>query len=406
MPYIKRHMEDRVTELSRSMPIVVLTGPRHAGKTTMLQHLAQQEGIGRTYVSLEDVMLRNLAEKDPRMFLSKHNPPVIIDEVQHAPALLAYIQAFVQESPAPGSFWLTGSQLFRLPSAVRKSIKECGAQLRLSSLSQRELAGASCMPFVADYDYLQRNSQPPATEQELFDRLWRGCMPSMLNNPSADRSVFYSSYLSNYVTRDVREFSSPMAAPCFHRFLATAASRISQPVNYQALADEVGIDQLTAHAWLDLLSMMGILFLLHPSPNKAFRHMMRRPKLYFEDTGLACYLTRALSPQAAQGAIGDALLENFAMSQLIKNYWNAGQNPPIHYYRDRDFREIDVILEHERKLCPIDIRRTDVPDKRLLKNFQILDDPAINAGTGAILCTASQLSSLDSRSLIVPIGML
>lgn len=409
MQYIKRHIEDRVTTLSRSWSAILLTGPRQAGKTTMLQKLAKQEGIGREYVSLDDLTLRALAKTDPKMFLQLHKPPVLIDEVQYAPELFTYIKIHIDEHHNPGDFWLTGSQIFRLMEGVQESLAGRVALLHMSPLSQRELTGADCVPFRADFGTLAAESrkQKPVTTPEIFKRLWDGCMPGLAGGGYTDRNVYYSSYLSTYVERDVRELSGTVDAVKFIRFITAAAARSSQIVNYKAMADDADIDQLTAKAWLGILETLGIVFLLHPYSNNALKRTIKTPKLYFYDTGLVCYLTRWSSPEVAEsGAMNGALLENFAVSEIMKSYQNAGKEPYIHYYRDRDAKEIDVLLEGDGKLRPLEIKKTASPDKRLVRTFGVIDKSPLKLGTGAVLCMADSLSAFDSENLIIPIWMI
>lgn len=409
MNYMKRHMEQRVLELSKSWPAILLTGPRQAGKTTMLLKLAKQEGVGREYVSLDDLSLRDLAKNDPKMFLQLHKPPVLIDEVQYAPELFSYIKIHIDQNHNPGDFWLTGSQIFGLMRGVQESLAGRVALLHMSPLSQREMIGAGCVPFTTNFDILAAESKKinPVAAPELFRRLWNGCMPSLASGAYADRSVYYSSYLSTYLQRDVRELSGTVDALKFNRFITAAAARTAQLVNYKAMADDADIDQLTAKAWLNILETLGIVFLLHPYSNNVLKRTIKTPKLYFYDTGLVCYLTRWSSPEVAEsGAMSGALLENYAVSEIVKSYQNAGLEPFIHYYRDKDSKEIDVLIEGDGKLCPVEIKKTAAPDKRLVRTFGVIDKSPLKPGTGAVLCMADSLGAFDSENLIVPVWMI
>lgn len=409
MPYIKRHMEDCVMKLSQSWPVILLTGPRQAGKTTMLQNMADQEGIEREYVTLDDLTHRELAKTDPKMFLQLHKPPLLIDEVQYAPELFTYIKIHVDQNHKPGDFWLTGSQIFPLMRGVQESLAGRVAILHMSPLSQRELIGADSLPFTMDFDTLafQSKKLTPVTTPELFERIWDGCMPGLASGQYIDRNVFYSSYLSTYVERDVRELSGTVDALKFTRFITSAAARASQMVNYKAMADDADIDQQTAKAWLTILETLGIIFLLHPYSNNVLKRTVKTPKLYFYDTGLICYLTRWSTPEVAEsGAMSGALLENFTVSEIVKGYQNAGQEPYIHYYRDKDAKEIDVLLERDGKLFPLEIKKTALPDRRLVRTFHVIDKAPLELGTGAVLCMSDSLGAFDSQNLIVPIWMI
>jgi len=402
-------MEDQVLELSKTWPALLITGPRQAGKTTMLKNLSQREGIGREYVSLDDLNLRELAKSDPKMFLQLHKPPVLIDEVQYAPELFTYIKILVDEHHDPGAFWLTGSQIFRLMQDVQESLAGRVALLHMSPLSQREITGAECVPFKTDFDMLAEQSKKlqPVAVPELFMRMWNGCMPGLVSNDFSGRDIFYSSYLSTYMERDVRDLSGTVDALKFVRFITAVAARTSQLVNYKNIADDADIDQVTCKNWMNILEMLGIIFLLHPYSNNVLKRTIKTPKVYFYDTGLVCYLTRWSSPEVAEsGAMSGALLENFTVSEIIKSYQNAGLEPYIHYYRDRDAKEIDVILEGDGKLCPLEIKKTAMPDKRLVRSFNVIDKSPLQIGISAILCMADKLSAFDRDNLIVPIWII
>lgn len=409
MEYIKRHMEDRILELSRSYPAILLTGPRQAGKTTVLRELAERENIGRRYVTLDDFTERDMAKNDPALFLQLHTPPVLIDEVQYAPELFTYIKIYIDRNHNPGDFWMTGSQIFRLMRGVQESLAGRVALLHMSSMSQREIIGAPCVPFTTDMERLlvEREQIRPVTTPELFARLWRGSMPGLISGQYSDRNIYYSSYLSTYVERDVRDVSGNVDALKFNRFITAVAARCSQLLNYKALADDADIDMPTAKNWINILETLGIIFLLHPYSNNVLKRTIKTPKVYFYDTGLVCYLTRWSSPEVAEsGAMGGALLENFTVSEIMKSYQNAGLEPYLYFYRDRDTKEIDVILEGNGKLCPLEIKKTATPDKRLTRVFSVIDKSPLRLGTGAILCMADKFSAFDSNNLIVPIWMI
>ena len=409
MPYIRRHMEERIADLSKSYAAILLTGPRQSGKTTMLRRLAEKENVGRDYVTLDDLTQRQMAKNDPALFLQLHKPPILIDEVQYAPELFTYIKIYIDEHQNPGDFWLTGSQIFRLMHGVQESLAGRVALLHMSPLSQRELMGASVLPFTPDFELLMSESRniPPVTTPELFHRLWTGSMPGLASGQFTDRNVFYSSYVSTYIERDVRDLSGNVDALKFHRFIMAVAARTSQLLNYNALAEDADIDLPTAKSWVNILETLGIVFLLHPYSNNVLKRTIKTPKIYFYDTGLVCYLTRWSSAEVAEfGAMNGALLENYTVSEIMKSYQNAGLEPYIYFYRDRDAKEIDVLLEHDGKLFPLEIKKTASPDQRLTRVFSIIDKFPLQVGTGAILCMAEKLSAFDRDNLIVPIGLI
>ena len=408
--YITRHMEKQVMELNEQYPVLLLTGPRQVGKTTMLEHLIEVEGKGRKKVSLDDLTLRELAKTDPKMFFQLYQPPLLIDEVQYAPELFPYIKIMVDERHQPGDFWLTGSQLFKMMEGVQESLAGRVALLHLSPLSQSEIMKRPPEPpFSLELPLLseRQNGRQMLNTPEVFQRIHQGGMPALVTGTYSNASIFYSSYIDTYMERDVRRLSNDIDSLKFLRFLRSVAARTSQQVNYKGIADDAEIDQTTAKNWLHVLEALGIIFLLEPYSNNVLKRTVSTPKLYFYDSGIVCYLTRWSSPETAmEGAMSGALLENYTVAEIIKTYQNAGQEPFLYYYRDKDAREIDLILERDGKLFPIEIKKMASPPKKLTKVFDLIDKSPLQRGTGAILCMADQLGAFDQNNLIVPISLI
>ena len=408
--YITRHMEKPVMELNEQYPVLLLTGPRQVGKTTMLEHLIEVEGKGRKKVSLDDLTLRELAKTDPKMFFQLYQPPLLIDEVQYAPELFPYIKIKVDERHQPGDFWLTGSQLFKMMEGVQESLAGRVALLHLSPLSQSEIMKRPPEPpFSLELPLLseRQNGRQMLNTPEVFQRIHQGGMPALVTGTYSNASIFYSSYIDTYMERDVRRLSNDIDSLKFLRFLRSVAARTSQQVNYKGIADDAEIDQTTAKNWLHVLEALGIIFLLEPYSNNVLKRTVSTPKLYFYDSGIVCYLTRWSSPETAmEGAMSGALLENYTVAEIIKTYQNAGQEPFLYYYRDKDAREIDLILERDGKLFPIEIKKMASPPKKLTKVFDLIDKSPLQRGTGAILCMADQLGAFDQNNLIVPISLI
>ena len=408
--YITRHMEKPVMELNEQYPVLLLTGPRQVGKTTMLEHLIEVEGKGRKKVSLDDLTLRELAKTDPKMFFQLYQPPLLIDEVQYAPELFPYIKIMVDERHQPGDFWLTGSQLFKMMEGVQESLAGRVALLHLSPLSQSEIMKRPPEPpFSLELPLLseRQNGRQMLNTPEVFQRIHQGGMPALVTGTYSNASIFYSSYIDTYMERDVRRLSNDIDSLKFLRFLRSVAARTSQQVNYKGIADDAEIDQTTAKNWLHVREALGIIFLLEPYSNNVLKRTVSTPKLYFYDSGIVCYLTRWSSPETAmEGAMSGALLENYTVAEIIKTYQNAGQEPFLYYYRDKDAREIDLILERDGKLFPIEIKKMASPPKKLTKVFDLIDKSPLQRGTGAILCMADQLGAFDQNNLIVPISLI
>lgn len=399
-------MENTFLRLAKEFPALLLTGPRQTGKTTMLQKLAAEEKIGRNYVTLDDLTERQMAKNDPKMFLQIHKPPVFIDEVQYAPELFSYIKIHIDRHHRPGDFWLTGSQVFKLMDGVQESLAGRVGLLHMSPMSQAESCGADTTPFILDLEQLTRRvrERNPLDTPALYERIFRGGMPALLSGQYTDHRALYSSYISTYLDRDVREISGTINSLRFMDFVTAAAALCGQMLNYKTIADAAGIDQLTAKGWLGILERLGIIFYLHPYANNMLKRMVTKPKLYFYDCGLVAYLTKwSDSATLMNGAMSGAILENFVVSEIIKSYQNYGREAFIYYYRDKDTKEIDILLEDSGKLYPMEIKKTATPQKQLTRVFNVIDKATLERGTGAVLCTTDRLSAFDSENLIIPI---
>ena len=407
MQYISRSLEKVVAQVTEEYPVVLVTGPRQVGKTTMLQKL--MEGTDRSYVSLDDLNERSLAKTDPEMFLQLHKPPVLIDEVQYAPELFTYIKIHVDKTHKPGDFWLTGSQVFKLMQGVQESLAGRIAVLSMTSLSQAEIDGAAAAPFTVELDVLsaRKIGRTPKDTPAIFERIFNGSMPAIVSGQTTNRQIFYSSYLSTYIERDVRELFNSIDSLKFLRFMTAVAARCSGMLNVAEIALDADISQAQAKAWLQILETLGIIFYLHPYSNNLLKRLVKTPKLYFYDTGLVSYLTKWSSAEVLEsGAMNGAILENYVVSEVAKSYLNCGVEPYMYYYRDKDMKEIDIVLEHDGILNPIEIKKTANPGTELTRVFAVLDKGAVPRGNGAILCMKPELSAIDRNNFIVPIWMI
>lgn len=404
MEYISRNLEAVVMQVTKEFPAVLVTGPRQVGKTTMLKKL--MEGTDRKYVSLDDLNERSLAKNDPELFLQAHKPPVLIDEVQYAPELFPYIKIYADSYHEPGAFWLTGSQVFQMMKGVQESLAGRVAVLSMTSLAQAELSGASMTPFEVDLEALTEREKLriPADMQGIFERIYRGSMPAIVSGRNTNSQIFYSSYLSTYIERDVRLLSDAIDSLKFLRFMTAAAARCSQMLNVAEIAQDADINQKQAKDWLQILETLGIIFYLHPYSNNLLKRLVKTPKLYFYDTGLVCHLTRWSSPEVLEnGAMNGAVLENYVVSEIAKTWLNSGKEPYMYYYRDKDAKEIDVILEHDGILNPIEIKKTSNPGTELTRVFSLLDKASVPRGKGAVVCMKPKVGVIDRDNYIVPV---
>ena len=407
MRYIARNLEKVVLEVTKEYQVVLVTGPRQVGKTTMLQKL--MEGTDRNYVSLDDLNERNLAKTDPEMFLQLHKPPILIDEVQYAPELFVYIKIHVDKYHNAGDFWLTGSQVFKLMSGIQESLAGRVAVLSLTSLSQAEICGGEMQPFTLDIEKLsaRRKERTAADTGVIFDWIFRGSMPAIVSEKNSNSQIFYSSYLTTYIERDVREVSDAIDSLTFLHFITAVAARCGQILNIAEIARDADINQKQAKNWLGVLETLGLIFYLHPYSNNMLKRLVKTPKLYFYDTGLVCYLTKWSSAETLQsGAMNGAILENYVVAEIRKTYLNCGKDPYMYYYRDKDAREIDIILEHDGVLNPIEIKKSANPGSELIKVFKLLDKSSAKRSKGAVVCMKPELSAIDRENYIVPVWMI
>lgn len=407
MNYISRNLETVVSQVTKEYPVVLVTGPRQVGKTTMLQRL--MEGTDRGYVSLDDLNERNIAKTDPELFLQLHKPPILIDEVQYAPELFTYIKMHVDKNHEAGAFWLTGSQVFKLMRGVQESLAGRVAVLSLTSLSQAEISGGVMEPFTVELEALlsRGKNRIPADTREIFERIYRGSMPSIVSGANSNSQIFYSSYLSTYIERDVKELSDAIDSLKFLHFINAVAARCGHMLNVADIARDADINQKQAKDWLGILETLGIIFYLYPYSNNLLKRLVKTPKLYFYDTGIVCYLTKWSSAETLEsGAMNGAILENYVVAEIMKTYLNSGREPYMYYYRDKDAKEIDIVLEHDGVLNPIEIKKTANPGTELIKVFELLDGSSTPRSKGAVICMKPELSAIDRSNYIVPVWMI
>lgn len=408
MSYIQRTLEKKVLEISREYSCLLLIGPRQVGKSTMLEHL--MEGTPRTKVSLDDTEDRKLAKTDPALFLELHPAPVLIDEVQYAPELFSYIKIRVDNGALPGSYWLTGSQSFRLMELAQESLAGRTAILHMSALSQSELYGdGETSPLSLELPSLQSRKEhlAPANVLEMYQRIWQGAMPGHRSGKFTDRDVFYSSYIQSYIDRDVSDMIQGVDKLMYADFIRAAACRAGQMLNIHDIASDVGVSDDTAKRWLQVMEKSEVIFYLRPYSNNLLKRTVKTPKMYFFDTGLVAYLTRYSNPEILMnGAINGAILENYTVAEIVKTYHNSGKECIMHYYRDKDSNEIDLVIESDGELHPLEIKKTVNPGTELVSAFKVLDKASVSRGVGAILCMRHELSAIDRKAYVVPIWMI
>ena len=406
MKYIPRDMEKVMSELTKEYSCILITGPRQVGKSTMLEHIDS----ARNKVTLDDLQERNLAKNDPEMFLKLHKTPILIDEVQYAPELFSYIKIAIDNGAEPGSFWLTGSQSYKLMSLAQESLAGRIAILNLTTLSQHELySNGELLPFTLSLDELKQREQlyEKADVGSIFERIWQGGLPGLASGKYTNRDIYYSSYLQTYLSRDVKEEMPIKDDSKFIDFIRAVACRVGQELNVHSIATDVEVSDDTAKRWLGMLEKSEVIFYLHPYSNNLLKRVVKTPKLYFFDTGLVCYLTKYSNAEILQNSsINGAILENYIVAEIRKSYLNSGKEIFMYYYRDKDQAEIDLILEYDGELHPIEIKKSSNPNSAMVKNFEILSKSSLPVGLGAIVCMKDSITALDSKTLIIPVWCL
>ena len=408
MDYIKRTLEKRVLEISEDYSCLLLIGPRQVGKTTMLEHL--MEGSTRQKVSLDDIENRRLAKNDPAFFLEVHPAPVLIDEVQYAPELFSYIKIKIDQGASPGSYWLTGSQAFSLMELASESLAGRVAIVHMSALSQTELYGDGLTePLSLELQSLNERKAHlvGCSAVEMYERIWNGGMPGHRSGRYKDRDIFYSSYIQTYIDRDVSDIIPAVDKLAFSDFIRAAACRAGQMLNVHDIAQDVGVSDDTAKRWLQVLEKSEVIFYLRPYSNNLLKRTLKTPKMYFFDTGLVAYLTRYSSPEILMnGAMNGAILENYTVAEIRKTWINNAKDCLFHYYRDKDTNEIDLVIEADGELHPLEIKKSTNPGTELASAFKVLDKSSVPRGAGAILCLREELTAIDRDTFILPIWMI
>ena len=407
MAYITRELERKFRKLNDFFKVILVTGARQVGKTTMLKHLA---GSDRTYVTMDNAMVRTLAQEDPVLFFQTYKPPVLIDEVQKAPELFEQIKIICDESDEKGLIWLTGSQQYTMMKRVRETLAGRIGILELYGLSAREKAG---LVFDDDLDFslsvLQARQRkcPKNDVIQVFRHIWEGGMPQVQGVDDELRQAYFSSYVDTYLMRDVTEVGGITDAVRFRKFLVGCAALVAEQVNYATLAESADIAPVTAKEWLKMLEGLGIVYLLAPYANNALKRLSKTPKLYFCDTGLAAYLSMWLTPDTLRnGAASGHYYENYVVMELVKNYAYAKSKANITYFRDTNTKEIDVFVEENNVIHPLEIKKSAAPDRREIKKYSVLDKASLNRGNGGIICMCEEPIRIDEENCFIPSNLI
>lgn len=404
--YIHRHAEGTVKKLSEMFGAVLVTGSRQVGKTTMLKNIVPDTA----YITLDDPILLTSAVEQSSTFFKDNPPPVFIDEIQYAPNLFHQIKMDTDKTNSKGQYFMSGSQQFRMMKNVSESLAGRVGIVNLSGLSLREKYDCAFNEVFIPTDEYFLNRKPYLRDIQ-YDDIWynihRGCMPELYANENFDWQIFYGAYVKTYIERDVRELTQVGDEVKFLRFMTVAASCTGQLLNLASLAGDVGISPTTAERWLSILVTSNLVYLLQPYYNNITKRAVKTPKLYFLDTGLAAYLTKWNTPDVLKnGAMAGAFFETFVISEILKSYYNKGiLEPPLYFYRDKDMNEIDLIIEDNGVLHPVEMKKHADPRISDIKAFAQLDKiPNISRGSGGVICLYDRLLTLKDNDKIIPVN--
>ncbi|HHW7506324.1 TPA: ATP-binding protein [Mannheimia haemolytica] len=402
---ISRQMQSLLKRLVDQFPAVLVTGARQVGKSTLLQHI----GEGYQYITFDDPMLLELAKQESRLFFLNHQGKLILDEVQYVPEIFALLKLEIDKKQQNGLFLLSGSQAFELMQNVSETLAGRIAILKLQGLSLREILGVKFdQPFLPTTDYLLAREQELKSPENIWQLIHKGDMPRLYAQ-EVDWEIYYRSYVATYIERDVRQLTNIASTTDFTRFMVSIASRSGELLNYSNIAQEVGVSNETIKRWVAILQTSGIIYLLQPYHNNHLKRAIKTPKVYFLDTGLMAYLTKWLTPETiAQGAKSGQFFETFVVSQIIKSFHNQGIEPPIYFYRDTNQKEIDLIIEYDRTLYPIEIKVTASPTKKMAKSFDLLNSVSSEwkLGQGVIINQYPTKLYLSENLVALPVSYL
>lgn len=402
--YISRELERKFLSMNQVFKAVLVTGARQVGKSTMLKHLARESD--RAYVTLDSVRDRELAQKDPVLFLQTYRPPVLIDEVQKAPELFEAIKVICDATNEKGLFWLTGSQSKKLLKQAGDSLAGRVCILKMYSLSVREQLGLQPKePLNFSYTALmQRQRYFPANNiHDTFERIWRGGMPDVQMLDEEQLQEYFSSYIETYLMRDAVEDNGITNTVGFRKFLRACAAFNGQLLNYTDLAVSAEINLQTAKEWVRILQNMGIIYLLEPYANNELKRMIKTPKLYFCDTGLCAYLSMWTTKDTLMnGAVSGHYYENHILMELVRNYAYGKEKANLTFYRDTHQKEVDIFLEESGMIHPFEIKKAAHPDRKEVKKFELIEKSNLKRGPGGIICMCDSPFPIDELNTYIP----
>ena len=407
---IKRNINNTILQLNNRVTIFLLVGSALTGKKVLLKQLSTR---GRKYLDLTDPALRSMANEEPVLFLQRYAPPVLIDNIQYAPELVPVIKDYALKHGKPGDFWLIAPK--EDAETITDIMQELGdkfAGIELCGLSSAELDGRESTPFIPDMQLLASRMQNPVPHSvvEIYERIWRGSKPAMYNE-GADWQAFYAKLVQDILQRDIRKFIQLNDEMKFYRFLCAAAAQTAKLLNYAVMAKETGISIPTAKQWLGILEKMGIVYLLQPAAFNGVKYVVKTPKLYFTDTGLAAYLLRWNTSEALElGAMSAEFFETWVIGEVYKSFANSGQKAPLYYYRNFNGKEVELLILNNGVLYPCVISKSAQVQK-MYKRFNIIEAAfggctEVKTATGSVICLVPEFGIDKNNIMYIPAWMI
>ncbi|MCL2630525.1 MAG: ATP-binding protein [Firmicutes bacterium] len=405
-----RHIASVIERQKKRKAVLIITGPRQVGKTTILKHIMPDI----KYITLDDPMLKTVATEDAFAFLAQNKPPVIIDEVQKAPSLFEYVKIAVDSEEKTAQYFFTGSHSFNLMKGVTESLAGRAGIIRMLGLSGRELSGVSYRePFKPTAGHIEamRESEATFDYNETINIIHKGAFPELykLETDLKDWKDYYASYLQSYLEKDIKDLIKPQNMSAFIKFIKGAAALSGEQLSLETLSEIAGMNVNTIKSWLSILETGGHIYLLQPYSNNSCKRLIKKPKLYFLDTGLICYLGGWNTPeQLLNGARWGHIYETYVISEVLKSYFNDGDlYPPLYYYRDKEKNEVDIIIEEGNTLYPVEIKTTTEPKKGHISAFNVLKKiPSKHIAEGAVICLYKNAIKLDGNNWAIPVSMI
>lgn len=416
MKYIQRSIEKKLISMIDKYQVIMITGPRQVGKSTLLSYISRKLDKKINRVTLDNLILKEQAQSDPELFLRTHETPLIIDEFQRAPELLSYIKMIVdddnekivfgEKEKAETLYFLTGSQIFETMEEISESLAGRVGILDLYGLSEREIENKEADLFIPNIEDIKKRERTEyKSTLDLYKKIYKGAYPELY---TTDKEVeqYYSDYFRTFIEKDIRKTINIKDENKFIKFVSALAARTGQEFIATSVASEIGIDDKTANAWLSVLKNTGIIYLLPPYMNNSVGRAIKREKIYFTDTGLACYLTGYIDYVTLEkSAYSGAIFETYVINEIIKSFVNNGKDARKHlyYYRDNYQKEIDLLINYNNTMYPIEIKKSANPGKDAIKNFDVVNKFETNTGNGIVLCMTKNIIAYDDNNYMVPI---